>query len=170
MPSKRTVGSIRSELIAKSREAALGAIKIFNDPQLAFKSETYIVLMVIAWTYLLHAYYRGAGVEYRHYRQGPKRKVYDRTKHGAYKYWSLERCLSDRNSPVDPDTVRNLNFLIGLRHEIEHQMTQDLDGYLSGRYQACAVNYNAHLKRLFGPQYGRGFGHPCGSLRADSGR
>jgi hypothetical protein len=154
MGRTRTVGSVRAELIAKSREAALSAIKIFNDPQLAFKSETYIVLMVIAWTYLLHAYYRGEDVEYRYFHQGPKRKVFDRTKQGSYKYWELDRCLSDKKSPVDPDAALNLRFLIGLRHEIEHQMTQDLDGYLSGRYQACAINYNDHVKRLFGNRHG----------------
>lgn len=32
-------------------------------------------------------------------------------------------------------------------------MTRSLDHYLSGRYQACAVNYNDNLKRLFGKQY-----------------
>jgi hypothetical protein len=32
-------------------------------------------------------------------------------------------------------------------------MTRDLDSYLSGRYQACAVNYNEHLRRLFGKRY-----------------
>src|SRR5208283_5211967 len=82
---RRSIGSMRSELVSKSREAALSAIRVFNDPQVQFKSETFIVLMVIAWTYLLHAHYRGKGIDYRYYRQGKSRKVYDRTKHGAYK-------------------------------------------------------------------------------------
>lgn len=151
---KRSVGSVRAELTAKSREAALTAIRVFNDPQVQFKSETYIVLMIIAWTYLLHAYYRGQGVEYRYFRQGPKRKRFDRTKHGAYKYWELERCLNDDKCPLDRDTANNLRFLIGLRHEIEHEMTRSLDNYLSGRYQACAMNYNNYLKQLMGQQYG----------------
>lgn len=151
---KRSIGSIRAELIAKSREAALSAIRVFNDPQVGFKSETFIVLMVIAWTYLLHAYYRSRRVEYRYFKQGPKRRVFDRTKHGAIKHWELERCLNDAKSPIDRDTANNLRFLIGLRHEIEHQMTRSLDSYLSGRYQACAINYNDYLKQLFGRQYG----------------
>jgi hypothetical protein len=134
----------------KSREAALTAIRVFNDPQVSFKSETFIVLMTIAWTYLLHAYYRGKRVEYRYFRQGPKRRVFNRTKHGAYKYWELEHCLNEARSPIDRDTANNLRFLIGLRHEIEHQMTKSLDAYLSGRYQACALNYNEYIKKLFG--------------------
>jgi hypothetical protein len=81
---KRSIGSLRAELVAKSREAALSAIRVFNDPHVGFKSETFIVLMVIAWTYLLHAYYRGKSVEYRYFRQGAKRRVFERTKHGAF--------------------------------------------------------------------------------------
>lgn len=150
----RSIGSVKNELLEKSREAALNAIRIYNDPQVMFKSESFIVLMVIAWTYLLHAYYRSKRVEYRYFRQGPKRKVFDRTKHGAYKYWELERCLNNDKSPIDKDTSNNLRFLIGLRHEIEHQMTRSLDAYLSGRYQACAMNFNEYIKKLFGKRFG----------------
>ena len=151
---KRSVGSLRRELIVKSREAALCAVRVFNDPQVTFKSETYIVLMMIAWTYLLHAYYRFKKIEYRYFRQGKHRKHFDRTKQGAHKYWELERCLNCDESPIDRDAANNLRFLIGLRHEIEHQMTTSLDNYLSGRYQACALNFNQHIKRLFGEQCG----------------
>jgi hypothetical protein len=127
---------------------------VFNDPHVAFKSETFIVLMVIAWTYLLHAHYRKKRVEYRYFsKEGMKRK-FDRTAHGAFKYWDLERCLNDKSSPIDRDTANNLRFLIGLRHEIEHQMTRSLDNYLSGRYQACALNYNEYVKKLFGKRHG----------------
>lgn len=150
----RSIGSIRAELVAKSREAALGAIRIYNDPQTCFKSESFIVLMVIAWTYLLHAHYRSKGVDYRYFTQREVRKKYDRTKHGAYKYWELERCLNDPDSPIDKDTANNLRFLIGLRHEIEHQMTKSVDAWLSGRFQACAMNYNHYLKKLFGDRQG----------------
>lgn len=110
--------------------------------------------MVIAWTYLMHAYYRWKKIEYRYFEQGPKRKVFDRTKHGAYKHWELERCLNEPKSPIDKDTANNLRFLVGLRHEIEHQMTRSLDNFLSGRYQACAINYNDYMKKLFGKQLG----------------
>lgn len=145
---------MKLELVTKSREAALTAIRTFNDPHVSFKSETYIVLMMIAWTYLLHAYYRSKGIEYRHFTQGEKRRQFHRTTRGAFKYWELERCLNESCSPIDKDTANNLRFLIGLRHEIEHQMTRSLDGWLSGKYQACAVNYNHYVKKLFGNHHG----------------
>lgn len=149
----RSIGSLKSELITKAKESALCAIKVFNNPLIKFKSEAYIVLMVVAWTYLLHAYFRSKGVDYRYFKQGPKRKKYDKTKHGAKKHWELERCLSDTACPIDKDTKNNLGFLIGLRHEIEHQMTRSLDNYLSGRYQACVLNFNFYLTKLFGQQH-----------------
>lgn len=79
---ERSVRSLKGELIAKSKEAALSAIRVFNDPMTRFKSESFIVLMNIAWTYLLHAHFRVKGVEYRYFRQGPKKRVFDRTKRG----------------------------------------------------------------------------------------
>ena len=150
----RRIGSFKKELIKKSREAALNAIRTFNDPQVIFKSESFIVLMVIAWTYFLHAYYRSKNIEYRYFKQKGKRRIFDKTKYGAFKYWELERCLNDKGNPIDKYASNNLRFLIGLRHEIEHQMTLSLDTYLSGRFQACAINYNDYVKKLFGKEYG----------------
>jgi hypothetical protein len=88
------------------------------------------------------------------FKSGPKRRVFEKTKHHAFKYWELERCLNDADCPIDRDTANNLRLLITLRHEIEHQMTRSLDNFLSGRYQACALNYNEYLKKLFGQKYG----------------
>ena len=110
--------------------------------------------MVIAWTYLLHAYYRKHGIEYRHCRSVGKRKKFDKTTKGAYKYWELERCLNCDQSPVDNDSANNLRFLIGLRHEIEHQMTNRLDECFSARFQACCLNFNEYIKKLFGDEFG----------------
>ena len=150
----RRVGSVKSELVKKSREAALSAVQIFNNPNITFKAEAYVVLMVIAWTYLLHAFYRSKKIEYRYFTQTGKKKKFDTTSKGAYKFWELERCLNDKECPIGKDTVNNLRFLIGLRHEIEHQMTSRIDDLLSARFQACCLNYNSHVKKLFGDKYG----------------
>lgn len=150
----RKVGSVRNELIAKARESMLCAVQIFNNPNILFKSESFIVLSIISWTYLLHAYYRGSKIDYRYYSVSGKRKSYDKTKNGADKYWELERCLDYSDCPIDKITKENLKFLIGLRHEIEHQMTTRIDDYLSARFQACCLNFNHYIKQLFGPDMG----------------
>jgi len=150
----RRIGSIKQELINKSREAALTAVQIFNNPNITFKSESYVVLMIIAWTYLLHAYCRDKNIEYRYYKQKGKRREFDKTAHGAYKHWGLEHCLNEKSCPLDQDTKNNLRFIIGLRHEIEHQMTTRIDDILSARFQACCLNYNKYVKLLFGEDSG----------------
>lgn len=150
----RKVGSVRNELIAKSRESMLCAVQIFNNPNILFKSESFIVLSVISWTYLLHAYYRAVEIDYRYYTINGKKKNFDKTKSGAYKFWELERCLDDSKCPVDKVTKDNLKFLIGLRHEIEHQMTTRIDDYLSARFQACCLNFNHYIKEFFGSEIG----------------
>lgn len=155
MPKRnRKIGSIKNELLFKSKESMLSAVQIFNNPNIQFKSESFIVLAVIAWTYLLHAYYRTNKIEYRYFDQGEKRKSFHTTKYNAYKYWDLERCLNDNNSPIDNVVASNIRFLIGLRHEIEHQMTNRIDDLLSARFQACCLNYNSYLKKLFPRQDG----------------
>lgn len=150
----RRIGSVKSELLKKSREAALAGVQIFNNPNITFKAESYVVLMTIAWTYLLHAYYHSRGIEYRYFRQSGQRRFFDKTKKGAYKHWELEHCLNDSNSPIDKDSANNMRFLIGLRHEIEHQMTSRIDDLLSARFQACCLNYNHYIKHLFGDAQG----------------
>lgn len=150
MKRRRRVSSIKLELLKKSKESALAAIQIFNNPNMLFKSESYIVLMIIAWTYMLHAFYRDKKIEYRYFEKKNKRKKFDKTKHGAFKFWELERCLNEKKCPIDNDTKNNLRFLIGLRHEIEHQMTTRIDDLMSAKFQACCLNYNDYMKKLFG--------------------
>ncbi len=111
----RRVGSIANELVKKSREAMLTAIQIYNNPQIDFKSELFIVTAVIAWTYLLHAYYRKHKIDYRQLSRFPGRKKYATTPRGAVRLWSLEECLGVRSSPVEAIVKQNLLFLIGIR-------------------------------------------------------
>lgn len=151
---KRKLFSVREELLRKSREAALAAVQVFNNPNITFKSEIFIVMMVIAWTYLLHAYYRSQGIEYRHYRQVGSKRKFIRTSRGAHKHWELEQCLDNAACPLAQKVKLNLKFLIGLRHEIEHQMTTRIDDLLSARFQACCLNYNEAIRGLFGDKYG----------------
>ncbi len=153
MPRERRVKSVKTELIKKAREAMLAAVQIYNNPQVTFKAESFITLAVIGWTYLLHAFLRSKGIDYRYYRYTGKKKVYDKTKYGAYKHWELERCLNEKDCPLDSDTITNLRFLIGVRHEIEHQMTNKVDEFLSAKLQSCALNFDYYICKLFGDKY-----------------
>lgn len=150
----RAVWSLKNELLIKSREAMLAAVQIFNNPSSYFKSEIFIVLTVIAWTYIMHAFYRQEKIDYRYFKQKNKRKSFNKIKNGRYKYWELEACLNHPKCPLDHNVKNNLKFLMGLRHEIEHQMTHRIDEYLSAKFQACCINYNDTIKNIFGSNYG----------------
>lgn len=151
----RKVGSVATELVKKAREAMLTAVQIYNNPQIEFKSELFIVTTVVAWTYLMHAYYRKAKFDYRQVAPNAKgkRKKFLYTKYGAVRHWSLEECLAHKACQLDKAIVRNLMFLIGIRHEIEHQMTTRIDDQLSAKFMAAALNFNATIKKLFDRKY-----------------
>jgi hypothetical protein len=151
---KRTLFSERIELIYKGREAMLSAVQIYNNPLVTFKTESFIVLSVIAWTYILHAYYRSVNIDYRYFIKTGKRKKFDRNRDGSIRYWDLMKCLSEGRCPIDENTKNNLKFLIGLRNQIEHKKATGLDSYLSARYQACALNFNYYIKVIHGEKFG----------------
>ena len=153
MPRRRLLFSERRKLIEKSREAALSAVQVYNNPLTRFKTESYIVLFNIAWTYLLHAYYKEKKIDYRYYIIKNIRKTYDKNPDGTIRYWDLMKCIRVTECPLDEHTVNNLKFLIGLRNQIVHKNVPELDAHLSARYQACALNYNFYLKKLHGEKF-----------------
>ena len=72
--------SIRGdELLIKAREAMIAAVHIFNGAGLTFRAELFIVTSVIGWTYLLHAWFRREGIDYRYKKADG---TVEKTKHG----------------------------------------------------------------------------------------
>ena len=89
-----------------------------------------------------------------------KRKAADgtievvKTENGADRYWELGKCLRANECPVDKAVKDNLEFLLELRHEIEHRSTNRIDDAVSSKLQSCAINFNDTIEKLFGPQFG----------------
>lgn len=137
------------ELLIKAREAMIAAVTTFNSCGLNFRAEVFIVTSIIAWTYLLHAYYKRKGTDFRY----KKNNKLVKTKGGAVKYWELERCLTHNGCPLDKGVVNNLKFLIQIRHEIEHRSTSRIDNMLSAKLQACCINFNDAIRKLFGKEH-----------------
>lgn len=139
------------ELLIKAREAMIAAVHVFNGAGLTFRAELFIVTSIIAWTYLLHAWFRREGIDYR-YRNADS--TIKKTRQGADCYWDLGKCLRHACCPIPKGAVKNLDFLLELRHEIEHRSTNRIDDAVSAKLQACCLNFNEAIKSLFGPQYG----------------
>jgi hypothetical protein len=138
------------ELLIKAREAMIAAVHTFNGAGIHFRAELFIVTTIIAWTYLLHAFYRRKGVDYRYFVTVNGVPEVKKTANGADTYWELGRCLRDPKCPLDKGTKDNLDFLTELRHEIEHRSTSRIDDAISAKLQACCINFNETIKELFG--------------------
>jgi hypothetical protein len=82
-----------------------------------------------------------------------KNRHFLRTKFGATRHLGLEECLNLKECPLDELVRKNLRFLIGIRHEVEHQMTRRIDDQLSAKFQAAALNFNVAINKLFGAKY-----------------
>ncbi|MEL7528367.1 MAG: DUF3644 domain-containing protein [Pseudomonadota bacterium] len=134
------------ELLIKAREAMIAGVHTFNSAGLTFRAELFIVTAIIAWTYLLHAWFKREGVDYRYAEK--------KTKGGAEKFWELGKCLRHSKCPVSAGAAKNLEILLDLRHEIEHRSTSRIDDALGAKLQACAINFNSVLKSEFGAQHG----------------
>jgi hypothetical protein len=138
------------ELLLKAREAMIAAVHTFNGAGLTFRAELFIVTAIIAWTYLLHAWFKREGIDYRHRGAGG---VIKKTKGGEDCYWELGKCLQHQRCPVSKGAIVNLAFLIELRHEIEHRSTNRIDDAVSAKLQACCINFNDAIIKQFGPQF-----------------
>ncbi len=140
---------VGDELIIKAREAAISAIQTYNSASRYFRSETSIVLLIIAWTYLMHAILKREGVDYRYKDSDGAVK---RTPTGQEKYWDLARCLRSGQSPLESAERKNIELLLGIRHEIEHRKTNRIDRFIAPYIQAAVINFNRHLTSEFGSQ------------------
>lgn len=134
------------QLVQKAQEAMRSAVMIFNNPNINWKSEIFIVNAVIAWTYLMHAYYLKEGIEYI-YKKGGEAVLTD---DGRPKHWELTKCISTGVCPLSKPVKSNLDYLISIRNEIEHRLSDNVDKYLEPKLQACALNFEQWMCKWFG--------------------
>lgn len=137
-------------MVSASRDEAMLAVRLFNDPAEVRSFEGFVVHMHLAWLYLLHAELTQDGVDFR-YRRKDNPRLLERVD-GEPKRWELARCVKELFSENDPVRV-NLEFFIGLRNRIEHRYArqqQALNVALGGHAQALLLNFEEHLIEKFG--------------------
>lgn len=138
------------QLVQKSREAISAAVSVYNNPLIQWKSEIFIVNCVISWMYALHAYYKREGIDYRYKKNGDVQK----TPEGRERYWELSRCLDVVECPLSDPVKANLRYIIAIRNEIEHRISDNIDRHIEAKLQAAALNLEKFLTAEFGPAFG----------------
>lgn len=141
------------EHVLKAREAQIAAIQIFNNPAISFRAEIYIVLTIIAWTYLFHGYFKKIGVDFRYYKTIDGKRVAQRTEDGLECFWELSSCIACDRCTLPAAVKQNLQFLIKIRNAVAHRLTGNIDLRVASKLQACALNFNSWLVEEFGGEY-----------------
>lgn len=142
-----------NELLEKSKESVISAIQIYNNPSSKFRTESYLVHMVIAWNSLLQAIFIKKGVE-----------IYEKNDEGGYitigdrnKTKGLDKLVSEYFSDHNDPRFVNLDFIIRLRNEVEHSLyvnLEETDVDLFGECQSLLLNYETVLAEEFGDRNG----------------
>lgn len=134
------------ETLKSSIESAMLAIEVYNKPLVTFKSESFIVLMCIAWTKALHAYLRKN-----------KQSIYSTDNLQG----KLPKTLSLRESickiEILSQAVRNnLEFFIEIRDQIvhAHQDASIIDAKIFGQCQALVFNFEHFVENNFSKETG----------------
>ncbi|MDY6865855.1 MAG: DUF3644 domain-containing protein [Halobacteriota archaeon] len=138
------------ENLNKARESALLAVDIYNKPATSFRSDGYIVMMIIAWTALLHAIFERDGIKYYYRKKNSNRYVYiDNDK----KAWNLETSIKEYIQDGNASVRKNVEFFIKLRNKIEHRFLPELDHQIFGECQSLLLNFEEILRKEFGENY-----------------
>lgn len=138
------------QLVQKSREAISAAVSVYNNPLIQWKSEIFIVNCVISWMYALHAFYKRSGIDYRYTKGGLVQKTPD----GREKYWELTHCIDVSFCPLPEPVKANLRYIIAIRNEIEHRISDNIDRHIEAKLQAAALNLEKFLTAEFGAAFG----------------
>jgi len=139
------------ELVNKSRDSALAAVQHYNNPTAKFRSDNYIVLMIIAYTSLFHAIFERDGTNYTSYEQktGDPKKI----RGGETMLWDILQCAKYYEKYNATPLITNLEFIIGLRDKIVHRYISIDDIAISGYCQALLLNFESITTKEFTAYY-----------------
>ena len=148
-------GKTRNILLG-SIDAALLAVEVYNKPRATFRSQAYIVLMIIAWTRLFHAYFNKM-IGDKYYYKDKKNSIRYQRINGDRKAWELITCMKqfEKYCELGEPVKVNLRFFVGLRNKIEHRNVaeREVDTSIFGECQSLLYNYESVLIDVFGSQY-----------------
>lgn len=136
--------------VNKARDAALAAVQHYNNPTAQFRCANFIVLMVIAFTALLHAIFERDGVDYVERKNDGTAKT---TGDGIAMLWDVLHCVNHYEQGKDTAMSANLKLLVKIRHYIEHQYMPQLDADINGHCQSMLMNFEQVLIKEFTAYY-----------------
>jgi Protein of unknown function (DUF3644) len=132
---KTGLNLIEDERLIRAREAMVLAVQIYNSAALSFKTEVFVVLTNIAWTYLLHEFYERKGA-----------KIIDKDGRSLLLGQMIER----HDCPLSKGVCNNLLSLKTIRDDVEHKLLGKSDIKWQGLFQTSCLNFENAICKLFG--------------------
>jgi hypothetical protein len=134
-------------LVAKSRESALAALRIYNDPSGGFRTESFILLMFVAWNSALQAILEIDGRDYYSRADEGEIVLVD----GRPRVLETKEILALAMPGDEHAALRaNLDFFLGLRNQIAHRYLPALDVAIVSEAQSMLLNFENLLVDQFG--------------------
>lgn len=132
------------------RNAALAALRIWNDPTSNFRTASFSVLLVIAWNSIAIAQLQRQKKEWRELdERGVPTLIGAREK--AKDVLELVEDAFDGHHQVGMRA--NIRFWVGLRNQVAHRHLPALDAVVIPHAQASLLNLEDQLGTIFGSEY-----------------
>ncbi|MFN4152127.1 MAG: DUF3644 domain-containing protein, partial [Candidatus Sericytochromatia bacterium] len=147
-PFKPKLDDNVERLIIKARESAMLAVDIYNRPTTLFRTEGFIVMMIIAWRFLCHAIFEKNNINYYYLDENNEPEIRD----GDKSTWDLSKSIKKLENIKEP-VRQNVEFIILLRNKIEHRFAPDIDLEVIGHCQALLINFEELICKEFGDYY-----------------
>lgn len=138
-----------SAQIHKSIEIMKTAILVYNNNIISTRSETFIVLAIISWTYLFHAKLLKNNIEPAYRNNDGSYVLID----GRKKLWDASYCIERPEIGLKNGEKNNLRYILAIRHEVEHRSFDDINADVQSKIQACALNFLRYAKTNFGDKF-----------------
>ena len=126
--------NISTRLLAKSQEAFIMAIELYNKPTIKYRVEGFSLFICNAWELMLKAHMINIlGPESIYYRDNPNRTL------------TLENCIQ-KVFTNNKDPLRlNLEKIIELRNTSTHFITEEYEMVYVPLFQSCVFNFNEKM-------------------------
>lgn len=160
-PLKPQIPNECEHRVVKARESALAAIQNYNNPTATFRTGTYLILMIVAYTSLFHAIFEREAVSYvRRNEKGEAQKIaggdvlWDALESAQYYAANYsDRYLDDQNPKLLLGMIENIRLLLPIRHVFEHRDMPPLDATLAAHCQSMLFNFETILNKEFTSYY-----------------
>ena len=138
------------EQLDHARQAALGAVRVWNDPTATFRTETFALLLVTAWNSLALAVLQQAGDEWRDLDENGSPRTVNGRERALETSELVDAAFSgDRFRGLR----RNVEFWLGLRNQVAHRHLPALDVAIVPQAQAGLLNLEGALEERFGSDF-----------------